>query len=45
VGDALEVERRAAPDDAHHLVALLEQELGQVRAVLARDAGDERTSG
>ena len=34
-------ERRAA-DDAVHLVALLEQQLGQVGAVLAGDPGDER---
>ena len=31
-----------AADDAEDLVALVEQELGQVRAVLARDARDQR---
>ena len=35
-------ERRAA-DDAVHLVALLEQQLGQVGAVLTRDSGDQRS--
>src|SRR5204862_2503148 len=35
------VVRRAA-DHAHHLVALGEQQLRQVRAVLSRDAGDQR---
>ena len=34
-------ERRAALD-AVHLVAFLQQELGQIRAVLAGDAGDQR---
>ena len=33
---------RGAPDHAVHLVALLEQELREVGAVLPRDAGDER---
>ena len=32
-------------DHADHLVALVEQQLGQVGAVLAGDAGDERTLG
>src|SRR5204862_5208261 len=36
------VRRRARPDEARYLVPCLEQELGQVRAVLAADAGDER---
>ena len=36
------VEARRAADDAVDLVALLEQQLGQVRAVLAGDAGDQR---
>ena len=36
------VERRRAADDAVDLVSLLEQQLGQIRAVLAGDAGDER---
>ena len=34
-----------AADDAEHLVALLEQELGEQRAVLAADPRDERASG
>ena len=41
VVDAAGVERRAAADDAPHLVALFQQQLGQVRAVLAGDAGDQ----
>ena len=45
VGDALEVDRRGAPDHADDLVALVEQELGQVGAVLAGDAGDEGSLG
>ena len=36
------VEAGRAPDDAVDLVALVEQQLGQVRAVLAGDAGDQR---
>jgi hypothetical protein len=39
--DALGVERRRAPLDAVHLVAFREQELGEISAILARDAGDE----
>ena len=42
VVDAVGVEARRAPHDAVHLVALLHQELGQVGAVLPRDAGHER---
>ena len=34
-----------APHHADHLVALVEQQLGEVGAVLAGDAGDERTLG
>ena len=34
-----------AADHADHLVALVEQELGEVGAVLAGDAGDERALG
>ena len=34
-----------APDHADDLVALVEQELGEVGAVLAGDAGDERALG
>ncbi len=41
VVDPLGVEERGAALDAVDLVALLEQELGQVGPVLARDAGDE----
>src|SRR6478672_1641690 len=39
--DALGVERRRAPLDAVDLVALREQELGEIGAILARDTGDE----
>ena len=39
--DALEGLGARAPDEAVHLVALLEQELSQVGAVLARYTGDE----
>jgi hypothetical protein len=46
VRDAGETTRRVferdAADDAMHLVAFVEQVLGQVRAVLPRDARDER---
>ena len=38
-------ERARAADQAVDLVALVEQELGEVRAVLAGDAGDERGPG
>jgi hypothetical protein len=41
VVDPVGVEARRAPDDAVHLVALLQQELGQVGTVLAGDAGDK----
>ena len=41
VGDALEVRGALAAHHADHLVALVEQQLGQVRAVLAGDAGDQ----
>ena len=44
VHDAAGVERRRAADDAVDLVALLEQKLGEVRTVLAGDAGDQRLS-
>jgi len=40
--DAAGVEARRAPDDAVNLVALLEQKLGQVRAVLAGQAREQR---
>jgi hypothetical protein len=39
--DAVGVEQRGAALDAVHVVALVEQELGEVGAVLAGDAGDE----
>ena len=44
VEDGLEVRERPGPrtDDAVDRVALLEQQLGEVRAILARDPGDER---
>ena len=38
------VELARAADQAVHLVALVEQQLGQVRAVLAGDARDEGAS-
>jgi len=41
VVDAVGVEQAAAALDAVDFVALLEQELGEVGAVLARNAGDE----
>jgi hypothetical protein len=41
--DPVGVEARGTADDAVDLVALLQQELGQVGAVLAGDAGDQRT--
>ncbi|MNL39841.1 hypothetical protein D3C87_1621500 [compost metagenome] len=40
--DALGVEERGPALDAMHLIALFEQKLGQVGAILARDTGDER---
>jgi len=40
--DAPVVGRAEAPDDASDLVPLLEQEFGEIRAVLASDAGYER---
>jgi hypothetical protein len=41
VVDARGVEARGSALDAMHLVALLQQEFGQIGAVLAGDAGDE----
>ena len=41
VVDPAGVEGRGPPDDAVHLVALFEQQLREIGAVLARDAGDE----
>src|SRR4051812_23957229 len=40
--NARRVEARRTPDNAVDLVALSEQELSEVGAVLARDAGDQR---
>ena len=42
VVDPRRVEERGAPPHAVHFVALPEQELGEVGAVLAGDAGDQR---
>src|SRR5689334_5358943 len=42
VVDTLGVEKRRAALDAVHLVTLLEQELGEISAILARDAGNQR---
>jgi hypothetical protein len=41
VVDAVGIEQRAAALDAVHLVVLVEQELGEIGAVLASDAGDQ----
>ena len=40
--EVLELFRGRAPDDAEDLVALAEQQLGEQRAVLARDPRDQR---
>ena len=45
VVDTLTALGRGAADDAVYLVALLEQKLGEVRTVLAGDAGDEGALG
>ena len=45
VVDPVGVEGRGAADDAVDLVALVEQQLGEVGAVLAGDAGDEGLGG
>jgi hypothetical protein len=42
VVDARRVERRRPPLHAMHIVGLGEQELGQIRAILARGARNER---
>src|SRR5207237_4507671 len=42
VVDAPGVERAAPAHEPVHLVPLLEEELGEIGAVLARDPGDER---
>ena len=41
VGDALEVLGARAPHHADDTIALLEQQLGEIRPVLARDPGDD----
>ena len=41
--DPIGVERRGATFDAMHLVALIEQELGEICAILPGDACHERT--
>ena len=43
--DAVRVEEAGPPDDAMHLIALGQQQFGQVAAVLAGDAGDECDAG
>ena len=45
VVDPLRVELAGATDQPVDLVALLQEELGEVRAVLAGDAGDQRLPG
>ena len=42
MGDPPRVEGRASSNDAMHLVALLQQQLGQVGAVLPRNTRDQR---
>jgi len=39
--DALGIEGRGAADNAVHLVSFRQQQFGQIRAVLAGNAGDE----
>gem|GEM_PF-6665067 len=39
--DAARIESRSAANDAMHFVTFVEQQLGEIRTVLARDAGDE----
>ena len=39
--DTVGIEQRTAALDAVHVVALVEQEFGEIGAVLAGDAGDE----
>ena len=40
--DASRIERTRPADDAVNFIALREKKFGQVRSVLAGDAGDER---
>ena len=40
--EAFRVKRRCAPDHAVHLVALGEEQFGEIRAVLSGDSGDKR---
>ena len=42
--DAVGREDRGSPDDAVHLVPVAEEQLQQVRSILASDTGDQRTS-
>src|SRR5579871_1666224 len=42
MSDTLEALRTGAAHHSHHTIALLQQQLGQVRAVLSGDAGDQR---
>ena len=42
VVQTLGVEGRGSPDETVHLIALGQEQLGQVRTVLSSDAGDER---
>jgi hypothetical protein len=42
VVDAPRIERRRSPDHAVDFVALREEQLGQIRAILARNAGHQR---
>src|SRR5262249_15303963 len=41
MGDALEVLGARTANDAVDLIALVEEQIGQIAAVLARDAGDD----
>src|SRR5262249_34130085 len=44
MSDPLIWSRRAATHDADDAIVLLEQQLGEIRAVLARDTSDERSA-
>src|SRR6267378_4435029 len=44
VVDPSTIHRGGSAHDAVHLVALLQKELGEIRAVLPRDAGNQRPS-
>ena len=45
VVDSMGIERRRSPDHAMDVVSLVEQELCEVRPILAGDPGDERLLG